>query len=72
MIKTKKRNKTIIRKNQNILRQFGMHELVIKSMKEIFYRPNEHFELFSDFLKFLEFFCWNNKKNQEILLPHLN
>lgn len=69
--KTKTERMAEIKKNQNILRQFGMHTLLIKSMKEIYYRSNNHFDLFSAILKFLEYFCWNNKANQEALLPHI-
>lgn len=61
-----------IKKSQNILRQFGIHELLIHSMKQIFYRPNEHFQLFSAILGFLEYFCWNNTENQNLLMTYVN
>lgn len=62
--KNKEEKMVKVHKSQNILRQFGIHVLLIKCMKEIYYRHNEHFHLFSAILSFLENFCWENKANQ--------
>ena len=34
-----------IKKIQNVVRQLGMHFLLINSMKEIYYRHNDHYAM---------------------------
>ena len=62
-----------IKKIQNVVRQLGMHTLVINSMKEIYYRHNDHYAIFSAILKFFEsYYCYKCPANQISLLPYIN
>jgi diketogulonate reductase-like aldo/keto reductase len=54
--KNKEERMAVIRKSQNILREFGVHKLAIDCMKEIYFRRNEHYALFQAILTFLEHF----------------
>ena len=47
-------NKAI--KVQNIMRQLGMHKLLLETMKLVYYRHNEHSNLFNSILKLLRSF----------------
>ena len=62
-----------IKKIQNVVRQLGMHTLLINSMKEIYYRHNDHYVMFSAILKFFEsYYCYKCPANQISLLPYIN
>ena len=62
-----------IKKIQNVWRQLGMHTLLINSMKEIYYRHNDHFAMFSAIIRFFEsYYCYNCEANQISLLLHIN
>ncbi|CDW72551.1 inositol-triphosphate receptor [Stylonychia lemnae] len=60
-------------KKQNMLRHLDVSdELVNRMMKNIWYKHQDHYELFNEISHFLFMFTFDNPNNQRSLWPHLN